>query len=222
MKILAITDIHAAYKKVEEIIKIESPDILIIGGDLTTVGTVKEAEMAVRNFRQYCERVFCLSGNMDLVQHDDMYTRLGISLNAQCVIIEHVGFFGVSSAPISPLRTPYEITEEEISRRIHEGYKHVQPTFKKILISHAPPYGTKVDITHSGIHVGSTAVRDFIEDHQPEVVICGHIHEGRGQDVIDKCLIVNCGAAKDGYYVIVEILGDKIDIKNLQYPSYIS
>jgi hypothetical protein len=220
MRILALTDIHAAYQKAEEIITKESPDICIIGGDLTTVGTVKEAEKAILNFQQLCPRLFCLAGNMDLVQHDDLYIRLGVSLNAQGVVIEHVGFFGVSSAPISPLHTPYEITEEEISRRIHAGYRYVKQVKKKILVSHAPPYGTKVDITHSGVHVGSTSVRDFIEDHQPDVVICGHIHEGRGQDVIENSRIVNCGAAKQGNYIVVEILKDKIEIKNLQLFSY--
>jgi Icc-related predicted phosphoesterase len=217
MKILALTDIHAAYRKAEEIITKESPDVCIIGGDLTTVGTIKEAENALNNFRQLSQRLYCLAGNMDMPQHDDLYDRLRISLNAHGEIIDHIGFLGVSSAPISPLHTPYEITEEEIARRIHEGYKHVKDAKKKILVSHSPPYGTKLDITHSGIHVGSTALRDFIEDHQPDVVICGHIHEGRGQDAIENSRIVNCGAAKQGNYVIVEILGDHIEIKNLQH-----
>ena len=216
MKILALTDIHGAYNKAEEIIKKESPDICIIGGDLTTVGSVKEVEMAVSNYQQLCPRLFCLAGNMDLAYHDDLFQRIGVSLNAQGIIIEHVGFFGVSSAPISPLHTPYEITEEEISRRIHDGYKLVKHAKRKILVSHAPPYGTKVDIAHSGIHVGSISVRDFIEDHQPDVVICGHIHEGRGQDSIQGCTIVNCGQASKGYYASIKI-ETTIEIKNYQF-----
>ncbi len=220
MKILALTDIHSAYQKANEIISKESPDVLIIGGDLTNVGTMKEAEDALKSFQKFNPRLLCLAGNMDLPQHDDLYDRLGISLNACGVILEHIGFFGVSSAPISPLHTPYEITEKEISVRIHKGYKQVQHTAKKILVSHAPPYGTKVDIIHSGIHVGSTAVREFIEEHNPDVVICGHIHESRGQDIIENTRIVNCGTAKQGNYVIVEILGEKIEITNLQHFSY--
>ena len=219
MKILFLTDIHGAFRKAGEIIKKESPDICILGGDLTNVGTVKETENVVENFQQICPILYCLAGNMDLRQHDDLYQRIGISLNARGIIIEQVGIFGVSSAPISPLHTPYEITEEEISLRIHEGYKQVMHARKKILVSHAPPYGTKVDIIHSGYHVGSTAVRDFIEDHQPDIVICGHIHEGRGQDFIEDSWIVNCGTAKEGHYVILNILGEEIEIKNFQHFS---
>ena len=219
MKIIFLTDIHGAFRKAEEIIRKESPNICIIGGDLTTVGTVKDAKNTVENFLQICPQLYCLAGNMDLREHDDLYLRMGISLNARGIIIEHVGIFGVSSAPISPLHTPYEITEEEISHRIHEGYKHIKHTRKKILVSHAPPYGTKVDIIHSGYHVGSTAVRDFIEDHQPDIVICGHIHEGRGQDIIENSSIINCGAAKEGHYVVLNFLGEEIEIKNLQHFS---
>jgi hypothetical protein len=56
-----------------------------------------------------------------------------------------------------------------------------------------------------GKHVGSTAVRKFIEERQPDIAICGHIHEARGQDVIGKTKIVNCGTAAKGYYAVVEI-----------------
>ncbi len=69
---------------------------------------------------------------------------------------------------------------------------------------HAPPYGTRVDIIHLGIHVGSTAVRDFVEDEAPDAVVCGHIHEGRGMDAIETTKIVNCGQASRGHYALIE------------------
>jgi len=214
MKILALTDIHAAYRTAEEIIQKETPDILIIGGDLTTVGTVKEAETALNTFQRLSPTLFCIAGNMDVLQHDELFKRLGLSLNARGTIINDVGLFGVSGAPLSQLHTPYEIPEEEIFRRISEGYRQVQSARRKILITHAPPYGTKVDITHSGLHVGSTAVRDFIEEHRPDLVICGHIHESRGQDTLEESVIVNCGPAAQGNYVIVRIDAGTIEAKN--------
>jgi Icc-related predicted phosphoesterase len=64
-----------------------------------------------------------------------------------------------------------------------------------------------------GTHVGSKSVRDFIEREQPDVVICGHIHEARGQDAIGRSKIVNCGPASKGYYAVIEI-GEKILITN--------
>ena len=44
MKLLALTDIHGAYHKALQIIQTESPDIVLIGGDLTTVGSLRETE----------------------------------------------------------------------------------------------------------------------------------------------------------------------------------
>ena len=57
----------------------------------------------------------------------------------------------------------------------------------RIVIFHAPPKNTKLDRAGEGQHFGSTAVRDFIEQTQPEYFYCGHIHEAAGQqDTIGK------------------------------------
>ena len=205
MHIAAFTDIHGAYSKVFRIIESESPDIVIIGGDLTTVGTVKEAEEAIGKFLKLTGKLFCVAGNMDLPYHDDLFVRLGVSINGRGIVFNDVGFFGVSAAPLSPLHTPYELSEDEIAGRIRNGYEHVRSSKTKIFVPHAPPYGTKVDIVHSGIHVGSTAVREFIEDTQPDVVICGHIHEGRGEDSLGISRIINCGSASQGHYCVVDL-----------------
>jgi len=215
MKIVALTDIHGSYKRAVEIIKKEIPDVLIVGGDLTTVGTLKEAEHAIGEFRHLCSRVFCIAGNMDLPAHDDLFLKMGVSINGRGVRIGSVGFFGASAAPHSPLKTPHEVPEEEIMLRMRLGYRDVKDSPVRILVPHAPPYGTKLDIIHSGIHVGSTAVRDFIEEEEPEVVICGHIHEARGMDTLGNSRIVNCGAGMHGCYAIVEI-NEKIEITNCQ------
>lgn len=211
MRILAFTDIHGTYSKAEEIMRKEPADVVIIGGDLTTVGSVREAEEALKRFQSVNEKLLCVAGNMDIPAHDDLFVRMGVSMNARGKIIDEVGFFGVSAGPISPLRTPYEISEEEIARRARDGYEDVKDCRVKIFVPHPPPYGTKVDIVHAGFHAGSTAVREFIEQYKPDVVICGHIHEARGQDKIEDTIIVNCGSAGRGYYAVVEV-GKKISV----------
>ncbi|MBI5472231.1 MAG: metallophosphoesterase [Ignavibacteriae bacterium] len=79
------------------------------------------------------------------------------------------------------------------------------------IIPHSPPINTQLDITHSGKHLGSTAVREFIERSQPDVAICGHIHEARGVDVIGRSQIVNCGPVGKGCYVLITV-DDQISI----------
>ena len=80
-----------------------------------------------------------------------------------------------------------------------------------VLLFHGPPYRTSLDraaldgqmVDHVplDVHVGSIAVRRFIEERQPLVTLHGHVHEsarltGSWRDRIGRtCLF---GAAHDG------------------------
>lgn len=203
MKIVGMTDIHGGYDTAAAILAAEKPDVTVIGGDLTTVGSLREAADALALLGKQCGTILCVAGNMDLPEHDDMFFQSGVSINGRGRRIGDVGFFGVSGAPHSPLKTPYEVSEERILSLARAGHAEVKGAPIRIFVPHAPPYGTRVDIIHSGIHVGSTAVREFIENHEPDLTLCGHIHEGRGQDAIGETKIVNCGQASRGHYVLV-------------------
>ena len=213
MKILALTDVHGSYKKVEEILGKVSTDVLVVGGDISTFGTPAEVERVIEGWKKFDRRLLAIAGNMDSPEIDSVLDEAGVSVSGRGVKIGDVGFFGVSASPFSPLHTPYEISEGEIAARIEAGFGAVEGAKVKVFIPHAPPHNTKVDKVFMGAHVGSKSVRDFIEREQPDVVICGHIHEARGQDTIGRSKIVNCGPASKGYYAIVEI-GEQIMVTN--------
>lgn len=206
MRIVAFTDIHGSYNKLESSLSKESDfDVVVIGGDLTTHGTASEAREAIRRFQNYGKPVFVVAGNMDLPAFDEIYDSLGVNINAKGIVLNDIGFFGISGSPFTPMHTPYEIAEGEIKLRAEAGWTEVQTARRKIFVPHAPPAGTKLDRTFLGKHVGSTAIREFVERNQPEVLICGHIHESRGIDVLGKTQMVNCGAAGQGYYAVLDI-----------------
>lgn len=86
-----------------------------------------------------------------------------------------------------------------------------RPLDSTVCLFHAPPYrtcldragldGVRIDHVPVDVHVGSIAVRRFIERRAPAVVLCGHVHEaarltGRWRERIGPtwCL----GAAWDG------------------------
>ena len=48
---------------------------------------------------------------------------------------------------------------------------------KTILVTHAPPYQSKLDHISKTEHVGSKDIRRFIEKKQPYLTLHGHIHE---------------------------------------------
>ena len=72
---------------------------------------------------------------------------------------------------------------------------------------HAPPYDTQLDVAPKIIwesleiqgqdtaHVGSTAVREVIEEVQPLLSLHGHIHEGRAAIRMGRTLVVNPGSS---------------------------
>ncbi len=213
LKLLAFTDIHGSYERVDRIISSEQgTNGIIIGGDLTTYGAPEEGEQAIRLFQNSGLPVFAVAGNLDSPDFDRKHEDLGVSINAKGRLLGEVGLFGVSASPFTPMHTPYEIAEDEIARRAEQGWKDVCEARWKIFVPHAPPRNTKLDRITLGAHVGSTAVRTFIEEHQPDVVVCGHIHEARGTDIIGKTKIVNCGPAGKGYFAIINF-GAKITVE---------
>jgi hypothetical protein len=206
MRILAFTDIHGAYDKAQNVLQQEHPfDGIIIGGDLTTIGTLQEAENALYEFQTFGKPLFVVAGNMDPPEFDELFDRLGVLVSGKGKMMGDVGIFGVSGSPVTPMKTPYEISEDEIRKRAERGWKDVERAHVKIFVPHAPPRGTKVDKIFIGKHVGSTALREIVEKYQPDVLVCGHIHEARGMDRIGKTQIVNCGPAGRGYYAVIEI-----------------
>ena len=213
MRFLAFADIHGAYERVDQIIQSErDADGIIIGGDLTTYGLPAEGEKAIRFFQNNGMPIFAVAGNMDSPDFDRKHEDLGVSINAKGKMLGEVGLFGVSASPFTPMNTPYEIAEDEIARRAEMGWNDISTARWKIFVPHAPPRDTKLDKIMLGRHVGSTAVRSFIEQHHPDVVVCGHIHEARGIDTIGKTRIVNCGPAGKGYYAVIEI-GEEISVE---------
>lgn len=206
MRLGYIVDIHGAYERVPQALgRIGEIDLLVIGGDITTRGTPDEAEQAIADWRARVPLLYAVAGNMDSPEIDERLSELGVALDGRAVRHQDVGVFGVSAAPISPLRTPYELADEELERRIDRGFAGVAGSRRVVFCPHAPPSRTACDQLSSGEHAGSEVIRSFVEREQPDVVLCGHIHEARARDHIGHSQIVNPGPIADGHYAIVDI-----------------
>ena len=206
MRIAYLVDVHDRFDAVADAMRaIGEADLLLIGGDITTGGTPDQAAAAIEHWRPLAPRLLALAGNMDSPAIDARLADLGVALDARGYRLGDVGVFGVSAAPHSPLRTPYELSEDELGRRIEDGFAAVRDCAVTVFCPHAPPRGTSCDRLPSGEHVGSTAVRSFVEREQPDVVLCGHIHEARAVDSIGDTQVVNPGPVGAGHYAVVEI-----------------
>jgi uncharacterized protein len=213
VRLAYVVDVHDRPDSVTAALgRIGSVDLLVIGGDITTGGTPDDAEAAVAGWQGLVPRLLALAGNMDSPAIDARLDDLGVALGGRGHAIGDVGILGVSAAPTSPLHTPYELDETELERRIAQAAASVDRCRVLVFCPHAPPARTACDRLGNGRHVGSTAVRAFVEEHQPDLVLCGHIHEARATDTIGRSAIVNPEPVFAGHYAVVEI-GDSVHVE---------
>ena len=201
MRIIAFGDIHDRTENIGKVERLSDADCVIITGDLTNYGGVGRARKVIETVSRHNPNLYAQPGNMDLRQVEGYVDELGINIHSKGVIIQGVGFFGVGGSNYTPFNTPTEYTEEEIKEFIRKGYEEIKHVKLKVLVSHTPPYNTKVDIVSGGHHVGSVSVREFIEKYQPQVCLTGHIHEAVGKDIIGNTIILNPGMLANGGYV---------------------
>lgn len=212
LRIAYVVDVHGRFDAVPRALaEIGDVDLLIVGGDLTTGGTPDDAERAIDAWRPLAPRLLAVAGNMDSPAIDARLAELGVGLDGCGVALDDIGVFGVSAAPTSPLHTPYELSDDELQRRIESGFAAIADRRRKIFCPHAPPLETACDRLASGEHVGSAVIRAFIEREQPDVVLCGHIHEARSVDEVGRSKVVNPGPARSGHYAVLEV-GDAISV----------
>jgi Icc-related predicted phosphoesterase len=206
MRIAYVVDVHDRFDAVPRALsEIGAVDLLVVGGDITTFGTPADATGAIESWQPLVPVLLAVAGNMDSPAIDARLVELGVSLDGRGVVFGDVGIVGVSAAPHSPLHTPYEIPDRELAKRASAGLEQVKDCRVRVLCPHAPPHGIACDRLRSGEHVGSPALRALIEKQEPDLVLCGHIHEARGEDTIGRTRVVNPGPATSGHYALVEI-----------------
>jgi len=141
-----------------------------------------------------------------------MFDKEGISLHGKGRIIDGVGFYGFGGAK-TPFGLPLEPDDIEIEAGLERSFRDVAKAEVKIQLTHNPPKNTTLDMIPNGIHVGSDAVRKFIERSQPNVAVCSHIHESKGVDSIKNTKIINCGRFPEGYVGIIDVEKDSVEAK---------
>lgn len=200
MVIIGISDIHGRLNALKAILAQAGPcDIVVLAGDLTHFGSPRDVDNIVETCRSCAKLVFAVAGNCDNEAVENRLVELGVGIAGRGVIVDGVGFHGLSGIP--PWRPGmYQFSEETLAGNLQRGFQEIADSLFRVLLTHVPPRQTNLDRVLWGCHVGSHAVREFISTCQPGLVVCGHVHEGRGVDVQGETTIVNCGHAASGYY----------------------
>jgi hypothetical protein len=169
-------------------------------------------------------RVFCCPGNDDQFEVDEIIESAKTVELAEGRVVDIDGFQMVSTGWSN--RTPWHTYREEDEPQLRERLeaaigKVTAPPERTVFSFHCPPYHSglddapeltaDMDLKDAGRAVkpvGSTAVREAIEEHQPALSLHGHIHEARGNTRIGRTLCINPGSS----YEQGDLLGAVIDL----------
>jgi uncharacterized protein len=170
-------------------------------------------------------RCFVCPGNDDQFEVDEIVGSAKHVELAEGRVVDIDGFQLASTGWSNP--TPWNTFREEEEPHLAERIERVvsqvtAPPERTIFSLHCPPYGSGLDeapeldehmrLKHAGrapVPVGSKAVREAIERHQPALSLHGHIHECRGNARIGKTLCINPGSS----YEQGELLGAVVDVE---------
>jgi Icc-related predicted phosphoesterase len=171
---------------------------------------------------------FMMPGNDDPPQIGDLLRKSDRVINPEGTVTEVGGHEMISTgwSNPTPWRTYRECTEEELHDQIDRMAASLKNPAGCIFNLHVPPYNSTLDsapkldenmrmVVDPGsggptmIPVGSTAVREAIEKHQPMLGLHGHVHESAGHVTIGRTLCLNPGSEYNsgmvrGYIVDLE------------------
>jgi uncharacterized protein len=168
-------------------------------------------DLADERMSQYGIDVFVMPGN------DDPWSCDAVLENAAHVracderIVRVGGHEMISCAYANPTpwNSPRELSEDQLYERIKALADQLEDPRNAIFNLHVPPHASGLDtaveinpdltmVYQSGepkaASVGSTAVRQLIEEFQPLLGLHGHIHESRGETHIGRTLCINSGS----------------------------
>ena len=211
MKLLVIADFHGRRDRIRDVVskvRKQTVDAVVVCGDLTNFGPAELGILMLGELAELGLPILFVPGNCDPRKLAEVRAKDVVNLHGRCEQIGGYWFVGVGGSNPTPFRTPFELTEEAISEMLKRNFSEPQDPRRVVVVTHAPPHGTKVDRVFAGLHAGSKAIREFVRSKQPLLVLCAHIHEGRGIDLLGSTCIVNPGPATRGFCAIVNLDGD--------------
>lgn len=180
MRVVCLADTHGFHDKIE----VPKGDILIVAGDFTKIGRLREVSsfnfwLSQQNFKHK----IIVAGNHDkLFQVDPGIAK--IILNEKKVIylednfveIDNIKFYG---SPWSLKFYNWWFTFPKGSEELREKWNLI-PDDTDVLITHCPPFGI-MDQSMEGVNCGCEILLERIKKINPKYHIFGHIHEEYGQ-----------------------------------------
>jgi Icc-related predicted phosphoesterase len=197
VKILAFSDLHLARARAADLVAASVDADLVIGaGDFCNMR--QGLDQAMQLLSGISAPMVLVPGNAESVDELRAVALPNMSiLHGTGVEIDGLRLFGLGyGVPPTPFGDWSCDLTEAFAGQMLDACKVAD-----ILITHSPPKGV-CDVTSGGVSVGSDAIRAAIERVQPQLALCGHIHDSWGQrGRIGTCEVVNLGPTVNWFEV---------------------
>ena len=203
----------------------EKPDLILYAGD----DLHRFQEEGINHFSELArytkqQRVLAVAGNDDFAEVKAVLNAENVhDLHESEYVLGDYVFLGLEGSTSGPGLLKH--TEREVEEHLDKKMSAIKGK-TLIVLSHAPPYGT-LDLgirfanpADSANHIGSKALKAFIEKANPAVVVCGHCHsQGRIFSNIGATKVVNIASHDSpgavGNFALVEI--DKTGLAEVSF-----
>ncbi|KKM06798.1 hypothetical protein LCGC14_1740350 [marine sediment metagenome] len=212
MKIIAISDTHGKHRDLEFRKSMPAGDMIIHAGDVSNVGTLAQINDFLYWFGglDYEHKIF-IAGNHDFMfeQNSVLARNLipeGIHyLEDSSVTIDGIKIYGT---PHSKLFMKWAFNRNKPQRK---ALWELIPEDVDILVSHAPVYRILDAVDEQYLAAGADAnvgcpyLRDDVLFRiKPDILICGHIHNQVGTEVVGNTTFYNVSVLNELYQCVNE------------------
>jgi len=197
MKILAFSDLHRSRGRASVLVEASrEADLVIAAGDFCTMREGLEEAFALLS--GIGASMVAVPGNAESADELRAAAPKGVTvLHGEGAEIGGLQLFGLGyGVPVTPFGAwSCDLTEKTAAGML------AGCTSADILVTHSPPKGV-ADATSAGVSVGSVAIREAIERVQPQLAVCGHIHDSWGvEGMIGVTRVVNLGPVPNWFEV---------------------
>jgi Icc-related predicted phosphoesterase/uncharacterized protein YprB with RNaseH-like and TPR domain len=137
-------------------------------------------------------------------------------LHIEPIVIGNVGFLGIEGAIYNGVHNHIGFVlhdEAEVRGHLDTLLQRLGAIPERlIIVSHTPPAGCRLDtgIRFGFERLGSKALKDFVLEYQPALVLCGHCHSRGGKSaLLGSTLVVNAASddtnPKGVHVVLIEL-----------------
>jgi len=220
-KILAISDVHGEENEnLYSYLGNNDIDLVLVLGDITDFGPLDFATTFLEKVAECGVDVIAIPGNCDPKGICNAINEVSFCLHNNIIAYGDAILFGYGGSNETPFNTPGEIQDNKIYGDVFELLANYDYVYNdkvpkvRILATHAPPFNTEADKVESGEHVGSQGILKSIHEFEPEINVCGHIHEAKSVSKIGITTdVANPGMLRDNGAVLIDIKdGSNYDI----------